>query len=366
MAAVATINLVNAQKILDTWAELQGPSEEEQIEFAKAALEELRDPAQKPQFAENVKEVGTWANEVDAAFDRVTRGFVSLTEKYGAQFPDLSTYLDRWKTYEARWIQYLRDSRDVASTHIAILRRFDKIFLELVESIVTNQDRLDVIKELQQFIDEDHSDSIRLSQNFLNLKRDIEYFVEEFGQWIVDKGVELEAEATRLKLVIQGLQEEIQVLDKKIEDAIIALAVAGALLNIIGLIVACSVLAAFKSQRNGKAADLLRNQAALAEVNQKQEALAHIKTEFDGLRPDIALICNRLVLFSEIWSSVRSQTMQFQEHLKGGEGAETNLRFKLEVRLAREVCLPLMDGLQKYADELENRPARISRLSDSS
>jgi hypothetical protein len=66
-------------------------------------------------------------------------------------------------------VKYLSDSRDVASTHITILRRafpivyarcatnifcigFDNIFLAMVESIKTDQDRLDVIAELQQFI----------------------------------------------------------------------------------------------------------------------------------------------------------------------------------------------------------------------
>ncbi|KAF6744295.1 hypothetical protein DFP72DRAFT_826182, partial [Ephemerocybe angulata] len=50
-----------------------------------------------------------------------------------------------------------------------------------------------------------------------------------------------------------------------------------------------------------------------------------IKSDFDGLRPDIALICEKLVLFAEIWSSVRSQTVQFQETLEGGMDALTNI-----------------------------------------
>ncbi|RXW11185.1 hypothetical protein EST38_g14669, partial [Candolleomyces aberdarensis] len=104
-----------------------------------------------------------------------------------------------------------------------------------------------------------------------------------------------------------------------------------------------------------KAKKLQEKQDALAEVNRKQQALANLKTDFDGVKPDIALICEKLVLFAEIWSSVRSQTVQFQEHLKGGMEAVTNLRFKREVRLARTVCGPLQGGLAKYATELENR-----------
>jgi hypothetical protein len=89
------------------------------------------------------------------------------------------------------------------------------------------------------------------------------------------------------------------------------------------LIIAGSIVAAFKSQRNGecdfeyllspcnhlyaklgKVAALEGKQAELAEVNKKQEALAHIQTEFENLKPDINLICDRLSLFAAIWVSV--------------------------------------------------------------
>ena len=54
-----------------------------------------------------------------------------------------------------------------------------------------------------------------------------------------------------------------------------------------------------------KAQKLLNKQNALADLNRKQEALANLESDFKGLKPDIALICERLVLFAEIWSSVR-------------------------------------------------------------
>jgi len=355
MATAATLPLRDFQKVLDTWATTTGPSDDEVIEFAEGALRELRnDPNQ--QFQDNVKQVAVWANQVDASFNTVTRGFEDMVSRYGQQFPQLANYLNEWKGYQTRWNTYLRDSRDVASQHVAILRRFDQVFLAMVEQIQTNQDRLDVIAELQQFIDEDHSDSIRMSDNFLTLRRDIDHFVQRFDQWIIDQGVVLENEAKELQRQIEGIQKEIEGLDKQINDASIALAVSAGLLNVIGMIVAGSLLAQYQGQRADKERELHRKQLELAEVNKKQIALAHLKTQFDLLRPDITLICERLVLFAEIWSSVRSQSVQFQSHLKGGAGSETNMRFKMEVRLAREVCLPLMEGLQRYATELENRP----------
>ena len=99
MAAVATISLGDAQKILDTWANSRA-SDDEAIKFANAALEQLENPEDVTEFARNVEQAGIWANEVDAAFDRVTRGFVDMTDKYGGSFPDLYNFRDQWRAFE--------------------------------------------------------------------------------------------------------------------------------------------------------------------------------------------------------------------------------------------------------------------------
>jgi hypothetical protein len=274
---------------------------------------------------------------------------------YGTEFPDLADFLNEWRTYRARWETYLRQSRDVASEHIVILRRFDKVFLEMVEMVRTDADREEVIKELQQFIDEDHSDSTEMSQNFLNLKRDIENFARKFAKWIVDTGIELENEAKELQEKIAEILKEIEDLDKKIQGITLVLTPTGIIFFILRIFVPLSPPASWIIERNEKETELLRTQLKLAEVNRRQVELAHLKTQFDALEPDITLICEKLVLFAEIWSSVRSQAVQFQGHLRGGMDTESNMRFRMEVKVAREVCLPLMGGLQKYATELENR-----------
>ena len=99
MATVATISLVDAQKILDTWANSRA-SDDEVIKFANAALEQLDNSDNVTQFARNVEQAGIWANEVDAAFDRVTRGFADMTNKYWTSFPDLFTFLGQWRAFE--------------------------------------------------------------------------------------------------------------------------------------------------------------------------------------------------------------------------------------------------------------------------
>ncbi|KAJ2927005.1 hypothetical protein H1R20_g10099, partial [Candolleomyces eurysporus] len=355
MATAATSDPETIDHLLATWAANGGPSDDEVIQYATEITSQLEDDEMVKKFQENVKEVGTWANEVDASFDRVSRKFDDMVAEYGKDFPGFSNYNSEWKGFNQRWVEHLMLSRDVASEHVAILRRFDQVFLDMVESIQSDQDRKDVIVELQSFIDEKHDRSDEMSRGFLDLKRDIEAFVPELDAWIKEQGAKLEKEAEDLKLEINTIQGQIDDLDKKIKDATTALTATSACLCIIGAIVAGSMLAKYKSQRNDKAKELQGKKDALEDVNRRQQVLANLQSDFDGVKPDISLICEKLVLFAEIWSSVRSQSVQFQEHLKGGYGAETNLRFKKEVRLARAMCGPLQAGLEKYASELENR-----------
>jgi len=264
-------------------------------------------------------------------------------------------------------VEYLSESRDVASKNIVILRRFDQIFLEMVETIASDQDRLDVIKELQRFIDEPHDDGAKMSAKFLELKRDIGDFAGipatedepaipgRFERWIAQQGQRLIEEAADLKLVIEGLQSELEALDKQIKETTSELVSSGVSLNILGLIVHGSLLAVYQKRRNDKANELKNKKNDLARVNEQQQQLANLQTQYEGVKPDFALICEKLVLFSKIWLQVQSQAIQFQDHLKTAPGAETNMGFKAEVRLARMVSTPLMVGLEKYATELGTR-----------
>ncbi|KAJ2916564.1 hypothetical protein MD484_g3871, partial [Candolleomyces efflorescens] len=324
------------------------PTDDEKTQFANAALEQLNDPTMVQKFQDNVKQVGTWANEVDAAFGNVTRKFATMVETYGKDFPDFVKFNSEW-----RWVTLLTTSRDVASQHAAVLRRFDSVFLTMIQMIGNDNDRQELLRFYAKA--EDHDASIDMSSGFLNLKRDVADFVVRLDEWIQNTGATLADEAKQLKLDIDGLTQDISVLDGKIEDATKALAICGACLNLIGVIVAGSVLASFKAQRDEKDSQLQAKKTSLTDVNRRQTALANLQSDFDGVKPDITLICARLVLFSEIWASVRSQTVEFQSILKGGMNAVTNMGFKAQVNLAKATCDPLADGLEKYATELENR-----------
>lgn len=54
-----------------------------------------------------------------------------------------------------------------------------------------------------------------------------------------------------------------------------------------------------------KEQELANAQRELEQVNEQQVALARIQSTFDGMQPDIELICDNLALFAEVWASVR-------------------------------------------------------------
>ncbi|KAJ2913937.1 hypothetical protein MD484_g6477, partial [Candolleomyces efflorescens] len=368
---MALFQNISIDQLLSSWAANAGPTEDEKIAYANAVSEILDDSEMVKKFIENVNQVGVWANEIDDAFDKVTRVFADMVSKYGGSLPEIKNFNNEWIGYKERWVSHLLLSRDVASEHSAILKRFDKVYLDMVESIQTVQDVKDVVLELQVFIDEDHDRSQEMSAGFLSLKRDIQYFVPRLDEWIETTGQELAEDAKRLQREIESLNSQIQVMDSKIEEATTALIACGACLcvrmvpmrmtgslthfQILGIIVAGSVLAAYQAEKDDLLEQLSGKERELAIVNQTQKDLANLQTEFDGVKPDIDLICQRLVLFAEIWSSVRSQAVQIQEALKGATSAPTDMGFKSSVKLARAMCSPLEAGLEKYATTLENR-----------
>ncbi|KEP46140.1 putative reovirus sigma C capsid domain protein [Rhizoctonia solani 123E] len=332
-------------------------SQEDSDQFIQAAINELDQDDGK--LANNVSKVADWAVQVDEGFANVTYGLQNMYDKHGEDFPDLGTYNKEWKGYKEQWTAHLLLSRNIASKHAADLHRFNQVFLSMIQDIQTDQDREDVIAELGEFAKEDHTESADMAQRFKALKADIGGFLVRFEQWIQDTGTKLKQEAYDLSQAINKLEEKIKELDEEIVMATLALlasaAAAGTMIGVIELIVAGTTLAALLISRIEKTLDLSQKQKDLADVNRKQQALAQIKTQFDGLKPDIALICSKLALFGDIWASIQGQTLHFQQTLRRGMEALTDSRFKKEIELARKLCTPLRNGLEIYATQLGSR-----------
>ncbi|CAE6422866.1 unnamed protein product [Rhizoctonia solani] len=343
---------VSLDQLMSTWSAGSGPSDEEVIKYATAMIEQLEETESQEEFARNVEQVGAWVNEVFEKMFRVTLRFGFMYLAHGKDFPALEGFKDEWVNYTMQWRSLLAKSQDVASGNVVQLKRFDQVVLAMVEEIKADSDREAAIKELEAFSKEPNEDSTKLSQGFHELKRDINDSAKRFYAFIETTNTKCANEAVRLAGEIKILEGEIEELNGKIKKATIALAISGAFLFFIGAIVAKSVLAKYQSQRNDKAAELARKQKELDDVNRKQQALSQLKTEFDSLQPDINLICEKLVLFAEIWATVQDQSTQFAQMLKSGMEATTNMRFKAELRLARKTCGPLQAGLERYVAAL--------------
>lgn len=117
-------------------------TDEEKKEFTKGAIEALNDPSNLAQFENDIENIGTTAVQIDQAFDRVSRGFKDMVDNHGSDFPEVAGYRSEWDGYKKvgaivfelhdfhaksisfqRWVQYLWQSRDVASEMTAVLRR---------------------------------------------------------------------------------------------------------------------------------------------------------------------------------------------------------------------------------------------------
>ncbi|CAE6488256.1 unnamed protein product [Rhizoctonia solani] len=228
-----------------------------------------------------------------------------------------------------------------------------------MEDIQDEEDRKDLITELGDMAKEDHTESENMIQRFKALKTDIGHFLVRFDEWFQGTGTELKQEAYDLGQGINNLTEKIEQLDEEIALTTPALlagaAAAGPMIVLIQLIVPGTTLGSSMTLRLEQASQLSGIQRELADVNRNQQELAQIKTEFDGLKPDIALICPKLALIGEIWPAIRGQALHFRQTLMGGKEAHKNLRFKQEVQLARNLCRVVGFGLDRYAMELERR-----------
>lgn len=331
-----------------------GLTESESDALIDDALAQLNNSEKVKTFEENINEIADASMKIDATFSAIDKTFEWLAAFILPIFPELQGFWDQWKDFKNRWRASLRKSSEVAADSIEFLSRFDKVYLDMVEKIETDADRLAAIKALEEFTKEQHDGSVAMSESFLGIKRDIEAFVKAFDQWVVDKGAALGERAKQLKGEIDSLLGEVEELDRKIKDAKLAMAITGGFLFFIGMIIAAGVVASLQSQRRDKANQLANKKAELEAIQNQEKLLGVVKAGLDAWKPGIALICDKLVVFAETWSSVRSQTVQFREHLLGGMGAITNVRFKKEVKLARGLCTPLVEGLKKYKAAIDN------------
>ncbi|GAB1527810.1 hypothetical protein RhiTH_010998 [Rhizoctonia solani] len=318
----------------------EGLPEEVHNELVANALAMLSDSDQAAKFEESIKESARLAKDIDDVFDQQAQ--ILLAVGIIGFWPILILYFE-WIGLKEQWRECLRFSCEVALDTAEVLKRFDQVYLAQVETITSNEDRLKAIAAIEPFILElERNDkSAEISRRFLNLKRDVAAFGERYL-------------ISATAVVVVPLTSDIKALDESIKSVRGAF---GGILGgrvLVGLGVAGSasqVISSLQAYRQEKI-------EALRKVNQVTAGINSLVAEqpssllFEA--PNIDLMLDNLLTFAEIWSSVRNQSVQFCEHLKGGLEAATSLRFKAEVKLAREVCTPLMEGLIEYNKQLRS------------
>ncbi|RXW11419.1 hypothetical protein EST38_g14436 [Candolleomyces aberdarensis] len=243
--------------------------------------------------------------------------------------------------------QFEKDIENIGTTAVPLFR-------------LTKPSTADCIKEFIAFSEEEHATSKTMASNFRALESDVRGFGERFSDYLAAKKVELDQQAAALKVQIDEIQKAIEGWNLKarfrcIVGALLALG-AGLAAGLWSLVVTGISLAYFIYERIKAEIDLREKKAELEEVNRKQRELAELKSRFDGLKPDIALIAEKLVVFGNIWDTVSTQIKEFGAILETGLDSLNNEEFRLQVTLARKTCIPLRNGLAKYAVNLENSP----------
>ncbi|TEB26962.1 hypothetical protein FA13DRAFT_1736975, partial [Coprinellus micaceus] len=193
----------------------------------------------------------------------------------------------------------------------------------------------------------------KVSREFLELKRDVEAFINDLDRPARDAAART---GTLFALTTPCVPLIALVLQIKLAQK--AIAGSGAsMIAALGRVANVSpVIASLKDQRDKKVESLrsLRKDVALLNgVITPSPATRPATRNNEIPTPDIAAMLDGLMVFAELWAGIRSQTVQFNEHLKGGLAAATNARFKAEVRLAREESRPLQAGLKDYIEQLQ-------------
>ncbi|GAB1527222.1 hypothetical protein RhiTH_010397 [Rhizoctonia solani] len=108
------------------------------------------------QYVTDLNNLSSESIAIDEAVARAIREARDFSNKYSSDFSHVTGLKDALEQFEPRWTKSLKDSKDAASSLTAWLKRFDKVFLSLINDVESQQDAKDVITEFQSFLSEEH------------------------------------------------------------------------------------------------------------------------------------------------------------------------------------------------------------------
>ncbi|EKM81332.1 hypothetical protein AGABI1DRAFT_112993 [Agaricus bisporus var. burnettii JB137-S8] len=337
--------------------------EEDQIKQQEEMTKFLQEPSSIEQFIEECKAIGRKAAAIEGDFTIVLNSFVSLAEKYGAQFPDLLTkYVPRWVALMARWTGssgLLGSSRKLATETADALTEYEKVLLLLAD--IQDQNELEAAQRaLRDYIAKHPIDiAIEVAYGFRNFRADILEFSDDFSKFVGNHSSS--TDATSFEASIKSMkqcQETIAGLNEKVYNSAMALG-CSSMFGILSDIPVASI-SQYVVQRNEAQANLVKAKSgfvdntadSISDIIKRYFALLSMQAEFERFKPNIINICQELVSFAYVWTFATSQSIEINVRLEEGMEAVTRLRFKLTLRLAIAQIEPLREGLKIYAAQM--------------
>ncbi|XP_006461467.1 hypothetical protein AGABI2DRAFT_192964 [Agaricus bisporus var. bisporus H97] len=344
--------------------------EEDQIKQQEEMTKFLQEPSSIEQFIEECKAIGRKAAAIESDFTIVLNSFVSLAEKYGAQFPDLLTkYVPRWVALMARWTGssgLLWSSRKLATETADALAEYEKVLLLIAD--IHDQSELEGAQSaLRDYVAKHPIDiAIEVADGFKTFRLDILQFSDDFSKFVGNHSSS--TDATSFEASIKSMkqcQEIIVGLNEKVYKSAMALGCS----SVFGILsdIPVASIGQYIVQRNEAQANLVKAKSGFVNNTadsisdiikrfsiqaQKYFALLSMQAEFERFKPNIINICQELVSFAYVWTFATSQSIAINVALEEGMVAITRLKFKAILRLAIAQIEPLREGLKIYAAQM--------------
>ncbi|XP_006458835.1 hypothetical protein AGABI2DRAFT_181811 [Agaricus bisporus var. bisporus H97] len=332
-------------------------SYQEHITQQQEATKTLENPDTVKKFIQECTKAGQAAVAVYENFTKVKNGFAELVNKYGNDFPDVGgKFVPKWDGFMAVSDFSLRYCPETNLLHTSVGTEnqgssdYDEN-LEIIADIKSTEDLKDAQDNLKQYVQK-HPIRIatEVADGFKDLANDVQDFSKDFTKYVGEQNVQLTEDAERYEGEIEKFQKEITELNEKMKKAGISFGVTAIFL--IFALIPAGFLIKYALDRDKAQAKLDKAKADLAQTVRKQKALAAMQADFEGLKPSIDDICQKLGIFAYIWAFATEQSTEINVALNGGMEVTNRKKFQVKLRFLRAQIKPLQEGMRQYATQI--------------
>ncbi|KAG8776465.1 hypothetical protein FRC12_000899 [Ceratobasidium sp. 428] len=398
-AAMATVAKIKAALAND-------PDKAQKAEAAMATA--FADPKTNQQLLTEVRALSDAAIKIDQKFVSVS-GELKLVDdnnykdKNGNPVPKLKP---QWDGFHNRFKYVLWASRDVATNTASYIKDFYESYLPAIEeamSIMKTQSpeerkatMADLMPDFDEFLKKPNPATAKSnrppptgkdpltvsqiqSQDFTDLKNDIEAFKSTFGSFAADAESDLTRRLNTINSTISTIEVEIAGYDLVIKAMRIAMgatagaAVVGALGSLaafgplgpavaIGVLIvgAAAVIAelttliVYLSKKTGAEDRLAQAKADKASLEAQLATLQSLKSKLQAQTEDINYITGRLDQFANIWSLVQNDAQECNNQLTSAASTKSFTFLQTRVDVLKRSYASLYTGLKEYATRVSD------------